>query len=376
MRIGLDVAQTCHERHGCAWVADQVATAISAVCSGDDVILYHQFGDWLNWDTSEGTRIGRSNVSAPFMGSSWIGARIAWKRIQAGRANLPGDPEVVHSFCFQAPVVGGARLIYTVHDLSFWIHPEFTTETNRLECQHGMLDAIHLASGFCFFSEHSRRDFFALFPLAERAKERATTVQPLASRFPSLLISRSSFFAGPWLSIGAMEPRKNCDLLLDAYEIYRGKSKCGRKLCFAGGKGWQSESTWKRIADLQRTGAVEHRGYVSDSELQRLYQQAFGFVFPSHFEGFGLPVLESMSQSCPVITSSNSSLPEVGGEAVLYWDGKSAETLAESMLRLEADENLYVRLSKDGLERSRSFSWEKTAVGLRQFYEQVLPTER
>ena len=273
---------------------------------------------------------------------------------------MPGEPEVVHSFCFQAPLVGNARLIYTVHDLSFWIHPEFTTETNRLVCQHGMLDAIHLASGFCFFSEHSRSDFFALFPLAERAKELPTTVQPLASRFPSALLSRSSFCAGPWLSIGAMEPRKNFDLLLDAYEIYRRRSKCGRKLCFAGGKGWKSESTWKRIADLQRRGAVEHRGYVSDSELQRLYHQAFGFVFPSHFEGFGLPVLESMSQSCPVITSSNSSLPEVGGEAVLYWDGKSAETLAESMLRLEADEDLYVRLSKDGLERSRSFSWEKT----------------
>src|SRR5262249_10585547 len=108
MRIGLDVAQTCLERHGWGWIADSVATAIaiSNICQGDEVILYHQFGDWLNWDTSRGTVIGQSHVSAPFLGSSWFGARIAWKRIEAGRSNLPGDPEVVHSFSFQAPNIG------------------------------------------------------------------------------------------------------------------------------------------------------------------------------------------------------------------------------------------------------------------------------
>jgi glycosyltransferase involved in cell wall biosynthesis len=140
----------------------------------------------------------------------------------------------------------------------------------------------------------------------------------------------------------------------------------------AGGKGWKSEATWRRIADLQRRAIVEHRGYISDSELQRLYRAAFGFVFPSHYEGFGLSVLEAMSQACPVITSKNSSLPEVGGEAVLYWDGKSAESLAESMLQLEEDEKLYVRLSKAGLDRSQLFSWEKTALGLRQFYNRLV----
>ena len=79
-----------------------------------------------------------------------------------------------------------------------------------------------------------------------------------------------------------------------------------------------------------------------------------------------------MSQACPIITSKNSSSTEVGGEAVLYWDGKSAESLADSMLQLEEDEKLYLRLSKAGLDRSRSFSWEKTAQDLRQFYNQLV----
>jgi glycosyltransferase involved in cell wall biosynthesis len=370
MRIGLDVAQTCTERHGCGWVADRVATAMGAVCERDDIILYHQFGGWLNWSTSEGTVVARPNVSAPFLGSNWIEARIAWKRIKAGQSNLPGDPEIVHSFCFQAPAVGNARLVYTVHDLSFWTHPEYSTEVNRLACQRGLLDALHRASALTFVSENSRSDFYSLFPLPKRARALPSAVFLLASRFPNLPAPRTSYVPGPWLSVGAMEPRKNIDLLLDAFAIYRRQSKYQRNLCLAGGKGWKSDSTWNRIAGLQKTGAVEHRGYVSDNELLQLYTQAFGFVFPSRYEGFGLPVLESMSQACPVICSKNSSLPEVGGNAALYWDGQSAETLASAMLQLEEDEPLYRELSKAGLERSRLFSWEKTALGLRKFYEE------
>jgi len=372
MRIGLDVAQTCLERHGCGWVADRIATAIGAVCPGDDIILYHQFGGWINWDTSNGTIIERPNVVSPFLGSSWLTGKIVWKRIEAGRAELPGDPEIVHAHCFQAPPVGGSRLVYTVYDFGFWTHSEFTTEANRFACQRGLLDAIHSAAGLVFISENSRSDFFRLFPgLAER-RGLETTVVLLASRFPCVAEPRSAFPTGPWLSVGALEPRKNFDVLLDAFEIYWNRSKSRRQLWLAGGKGWKSEGTWERIADLQKRGLVRHCGYVPDNELCRLYQEAFGFVFPSHYEGFGLPVLEAMSQACPVITSRNSSLPEVGGNAVLYWDGKSAETLARSLLQLEEDEPLYLRASGEGLARASTFSWEKTALELRKFYDRVL----
>lgn len=371
MRIGLDVAQTCVERLGCGWVADRIAAAMSDVCSEDEVILYHQFGDWINWNTSRGTVIERANVSSPFLGRSWLGSKIAWKRIQEGRAKLPGNPEIVHSHCFQAPFVGNARLVYTVYDLSIWTHPEFATEVNRLNCQQGMLNAIHFARGLVFISESSRRDFFQLFPGLRQRKGLVTTVVLLASRFDCVEEARSSFSPGTWLSVGSLEPRKNLDVLLDAFDIYWERSKSRRKLCLAGGKGWKSEGTWKRIRDLERRGMVQHRGYVPDTELQNLYRDAFALVFPSHYEGFGLPVLEAMSQACPVITSNNASLPEVGGDAVLYWDGKSAKTLAASMLELEQNEKMYVRISVKSLERARSFSWEKAAAELRKFYEQV-----
>jgi glycosyltransferase involved in cell wall biosynthesis len=372
MRIGLDVAQTCVERHGCGWVADRIATAISNVCADVEIILYHQFGGWLNWGTTDGTAIARPHVTAPFADATWLEARIMWERIEAGLSNLPGYPDIVQSFSFNAPNVGTARLLYTVHDLSFWTHPEFMTEENRLSGQKGFLSALRRASALVFFSENTRDEFHSLLRISDRTRALPSTVMPLASRFPSVAEPRTEFVAGPWFSVGALESRKNIDLLLDAFEIYRARSKAPRRLCLAGGKGWKSEDTWKRIGDLQRRGLVDHCGYVSDIELQRLYAGAFGFLFPRHYQALGLPILESMSHACPVICSNNASLPEVGGDAALYWDGKSAGTFAEAMLRLEQDGGLYVRLSRNGLGRSRLFSWEKTARGLRQFYDQVI----
>jgi glycosyltransferase involved in cell wall biosynthesis len=372
MRIGLDVAQTCVERLGCGWVADRIATAMSEVCPEDELILYHQFGNLINWNTSKGTVIDRPNVSSPFLRSSWLNSKIAWKRIQLNKAELPGNPEIVHSHCFQAPFVGSARLIYTVYDLSIWTHPEFTTELNRLNCQHGMLDAIHYADGLVFISESSRRDFFQLFPGLDQRKELATTVVLLGSRFPYIKEARSSFSQGTWLSVGSLEPRKNFDVLLDALQIYWEQSKTRRKLRIAGGKGWKSEATWNRTRDFERRGMMQHLGYVPDTELERLYREAFALVFPSHYEGFGLPLIEAMSQACPVITSTNASLPEVGGDAVLYWDGKSAESLAAEMLRLEREETYYVSLSIKSLARAHTFSWEKAARELRRFYQEVV----
>src|ERR1700722_19547472 len=150
-----------------------------------------------------------------------------------------------------------------------------------------MLNAVHSAAALVFISENSRRDFYRIFPKAQRVQKLPTVVLPLASRFPNLQEARPSCNSGPWLSVGALEPRKNYDLLLDAYEIYRRESKIKRHPVLAGGKGWKSEGTWNRIMELQRTGVIQHRGYISDSELQKLYQQAFSFVFPSHYEGFG-----------------------------------------------------------------------------------------
>ena len=371
MRIGFDVAQTCVDKAGCGWVADLLIRALVELAPEVDFYLYHQFGTWINNDISSGTHLARADVREPFASVSPGRASEIWDQVERAGNPLPGDPDVVHANCFQAPSTGRAKLIYTVYDVSFWAKPELTTEANRLVCQRGTLEAISRASGLVFISESTRKEFERILPdLCER-RGIETTVALLGSRFPHVEKSRQQITAAAWLAVGSLEPRKNYEQLLDAFESYWEQSRKRRRLVIAGGSGWKSESLRARIRKMERNGMVNYLGYVEDTRLWELYKNAFGLVFPSHYEGFGLPIVEAMSQACPVITRKNTSLPEVGGEAAVYYDDTTRD-LVQQMLRLEGQSQLYIELSERGLAQARRFSWAKTAAKVFELYEQVL----
>jgi glycosyltransferase involved in cell wall biosynthesis len=372
MKIAFDVAQTCSARAGCGWVADLLARALAAAAPENELLLLHHFGTWLNPDTYSGTHIQLPNVKEPLAACSVAEARRLWTRVAEGKANLPGTPDVVHANCFQAPPVGSAKLVYTVHDVSFWVRPELTTEENRLVCQRGTLDALNRAAGFVFISEYSRQEFGRLFPgLCERRGTPAV-VTPLASRFPTLTHPRTQFSNGAWLAVGSIEPRKNYDLLLDAMKLYGQRSKVRRPLTIAGGAGWKSEATRARIKQLNQQGLVRYEGYVDDARLCQLYRESFALLFASQYEGFGLPLIEAMSQGCPVISTRNTSLPEVGSEAVLWCEPADANELARQMCTLEDSPDLQAACSENGIARACGFSWRKTAEQVLELYGRVL----
>jgi len=370
MRIGFDVAQTCLSKAGCGWVADLLAKALAENAPEDHFDLYHQFGTFLNEDTSLGTVIAHPNVSEPFRGLSTAAANDLWTRVAAGQCELPGSPDIVHANCFRSPRVGSAKLVYTVYDMSFWIYPEFTTEINRTICQQGTLEAISNASGLFFISESTLKEFERLFPGVCERRNLVVAVAPLASRFPTASNARSEIPLGGWLAVGSLEPRKNYDVLLDALERYWQRSKIRRTLIIAGGAGWKSEVLRQRIQDLERRGLVHYRGYVPEEELKHLYEQSFALVFPSHYEGFGLPIIEAMSRGCPVITRRNSSLQEVGGSAALYYND-STDHLVDLMLRLENAPEFYRERCAMAVSQARRFDWNITAKRVLELYRRI-----
>jgi glycosyltransferase involved in cell wall biosynthesis len=371
VKIGFDVAQTCVDKAGCGWVADLLIKALIDLAPEVDFYLYHQFGTWINDDVSSGTHLARAGVIEPFTSMSPGRAREIWDLVECAGKSLPGDPDVVHSNCFQAPSTGRAKLIYTVYDVSFWAKPELTTEANRLVCQRGTLGAISRASGFVFISGSARKEFERILPDLCEKRGIKTTVALLASRFPHVEKSRQQAPAAEWLAVGSLEPRKNYEQLLDAFESYWEQSRKKRRLVIAGGSGWKSERLRARIGTMEKNGMVNYLGYVEDTRLWELYKNAFGLIFPSHYEGFGLPIVEAMSQACPVITRKNTSLPEVGGEAAVYYDDTTRD-LVEQMLRLEEQSHLYIELSERALVQARRFSWANTAAKVFELYEQVL----
>ena len=374
-RIGFDVAQTCQERAGCGWYADSLAHALVAVEPENEYYFYHQFGGWINDDTSAGSEISVPNAYQPMRGLSAADAAALWGRVTAGDVALPGDPDIVHANCYQAPAVGAARLVYTVYDVSFWVHPEFTTDANRLLCQSGVFAALQRADGFLFISESSRQEFERVLPgwLERHGKPWAVTL--LGSReqeAPGENVAREH--AGPnyWLAVGTLEPRKNYETLLDALDLYWARSANPVPLHIAGGGGWKSDELQRHLARLETQGRVRRLGYVPDEELLRLYADARALVFPSWYEGFGLPVLEAMGQGAPVICSDRASLPEVGGDAALYIDPASAESICEAMLAVENDPARRERMVTASRAQAARFNWLHTAQATLDFYRRVL----
>jgi glycosyltransferase involved in cell wall biosynthesis len=370
LKIGFDVAQTCRDRAGCGWVADLLVREMVKLAPYHKFYLYHHFGTCINSDTKRGTHLQNGNVWEPFRrlrpGEAW---RI-WKAVSEGAETLPGAPDIVHANCFQAPSVSPAKLVYTIYDVSFWVHPEFTTEENRLVCQSGVLEAIGHAAAFVFISQSSLDEFERIFPGLLEEKGIKYIVALLASRFQLASKPRAAIPRGDWLAVGSLEPRKNYERILSAFEKYFEKSNVKHRLTIAGGKGWKSEDLRARMNVLERRGLVKYEGYVDDGRLSELYSSAFALVFPSHYEGFGLPIVEAMSQGCPAITSRNSSLLEVGGPAAIYCDDDDAE-IAEAMLRLERDEEYYLAVSQACWTQASRFSWASTAGRVLELYDEL-----
>lgn len=378
MKIGLDVAQTCVERAGCAWYADALSRALIAagLPRGHTFELYHHFGDWINHDPSGGTLVVDPRVTAPLRGMNPPAARKFWAGIEHGEP-LPGQPDVVLSFSYHAPKMPRTKLVYTVHDLVFWRHPEFCTDATRLLCQRELLQALARAAGFLFVSEHTRREFEQMLPGWLESTRRPHTLAGGASRFASLTPPPDSVLAppadpAPWLVVGSVEPRKNHAAALDAHEIYLARSAFRRPLVIAGGSGWHSGPLHQRFTALAAGGApVRYLGYVPDSELVALYARGFALIAPSWHEGFGLPVIEAMTAGLPVLASDRTSLPEVGGAAGRYFSPDDPAALATLMLDLEADPANRARLAAASLARSAACRWPATAQSVLEFIERL-----
>lgn len=369
MKIGFDVSQTCAERAGCAWYADSLARALIETAPENSYILYHQFGRWINADTSRGTSIEHPSVLQPFWGTGPEESRAYWNGKEP-EERLAGAPDIVQSNSFQVIPTGPARLVFVIYDTSFWIYPQFTTEANRLNCQYGVLEALERADGFLFISESGRTEFEALFPGWLKRNHKPSAAIPLASRIePSQLGESQDRY---WLAVGSMEPRKNYDALFVAVDKYWSQSKDPSPVWIAAAAGWKNDRIRRRARDLEGQGRICVLGYVDEQRLAALYEQALGLIFPSWYEGFGLPVLEAMQCGCPVIASNRTSLPEVAGDAALYIDPADPASICAAMIRLEENPSLRRQCRDVGLRRARQFSWNRTAEATLSFYQEVL----
>jgi len=200
-------------------------------------------------------------------------------------------------------------------------------------------------------SESTRRDLLQFYQVDPRRVHTIRSgIAPLPEPLPVPGLPKRYI-----LFVSTIEPRKNLAVLLDAFEQLRGEYD--GSLVVAGRLGWKAEDIARR---LQQTGIV-HLDYLPPAQLATVYRNADVFVFPSIYEGFGFPLLEAMAQGVPSIAARSSSLPEVGGDAALYFDPLSALELADALRRVLGDENLRRDLIARGRDRAAQFRWDVAA---------------
>lgn len=378
MRIGFDVSQTGAGKAGCGYMADALIRALAGNDPESEYLLYPFFGtDFHDPDALRATRrIDRPNCRVVSVARSVADALEFWRSFPFdGEARL-GAPDIVHANNFYCPVeIQKARIVYTLHDVSFLEHPEFTTEANRWICFRGVFDAAVYADLILAVSDSSRRRFLHFFP---GFPENRIRVFPLASRFSGDETAVPPILPGGleagrfWLTVGTLEPRKNLRRLLSGYAAFRRVAGGAFPLVLAGGKGWMEGDLTEFIDGLGIADAVRVLGYVSDPVLRDLYRACFAFLYPSLYEGFGLPVLEAMSLGAPVVASDTTSLPEVAGDAGILVDPRDEGSIAAALKHLAEDVEMRRSLSERGRSRARRFSWKRSAETVLDAYREVL----
>jgi len=166
---------------------------------------------------------------------------------------------------------------------------------------------------------------------------------------------------GYLLFVGTLQPRKNVARIVEAFGRLPAQISAGRELVIAGKAGWRADDLVATLRSAAGAGRVRWLDYVDANDMHALYQGAAGFVFPSLYEGFGLPVLEAFASGIPVITSTTTSLPEVAGDAALLVEPTDVDAIAEAMASILEDSVLASRLRTAGLARARTFTWARCA---------------
>nr|WP_245323773.1 glycosyltransferase family 1 protein [Methanomicrobium sp. W14] len=291
------------------------------------------------------------------------------------RKNIIGNVDILHSTTFCTPRDHYGKLIVTIYDVSFQALPECHTEENRQHCLKGTIDAVNNADCIITISNHGKNELVKYFD-ADPDKIKVTYLAAKDIFSPSCqdeqkkIIDKYKLSKGFILFVGSYEPRKNLITLVKAYVSLPESTKKRHLLVIAGGKGWLN-SEIDDIIELNKSSDIRRIGYVDEDDLPGLYSAADVFVYPSLYEGFGLPILEAMACGAPVITSNTSSMTEVGGNAALYFDPHDENQLRELLIKTVDDESLKEDLRQNGFRNAKKFSWEKTARKTLQIYESV-----
>ncbi len=381
MLIGIDMSLTAEAKTGLPSYARSLVAALARQDTRNDYLLYrfvwHSFPPHFERAYCPPQRNFR--VARRWM-PKWL-IEYLWEKPNVSKDWLIGagaDLDVYFSPFHSIPPRHFRRLVSVFHDIAFRIHPEFSTEVNRVYCEEQFDRATRLADKLVTVSHFSKAEMVKHMGVPEdwiRVTHEAA--DPMFKRVENAAIPdrvRADIGEGRQfvLYVGSVEPRKNLTTLIRALDSMVQRGRTRPLLIIAGGSGWKNSAVYEEI---DRRGLGDHvyfTGPVTDEELLTLYNTATLFAYPSIYEGFGLPVIEAMSCGVPVVTTRVASIPEVGGEAVVYVDDPmDDEGLSRCMEEVLLDAELRQDLCSKGLAQAGTFTWDRTARETLAILEEV-----
>jgi len=373
MNICLDLSPVVHQKAGLASYARELAAHLLQMEPGISWRAFH-------YDRRPPVSLPTPLDALPRYVVPWGAYR--WRLTTALRHFLGlsmdrffAGVDLFHATEHLLPRFSSVRTVFTLHDLIFLFHPETHKPLNRWFLTLMMPRFLRAADAVIAVSECTKRDAIRFYSIPE---EKITVIyEGVSPRFrpanPEAVRAVREKYGLPErfiLYVGTIEPRKNLTTLLEAFHHLLATRDL--RLVFVGKKGWLYEGFFRRLRELGLEDRVIFTGYVPDEDLPAIYSAADLFVFPSLYEGFGLPVLEAMACGTPVVCSNTSSLPEVAGDAAILVDPTDVRALAGAMERVLTDEHLRAEIYAKGLGRARQFTWAKAAQETLKVYLEVM----
>lgn len=290
--------------------------------------------------------------------------------------------DIYHFFNFIVPSRIQGKVITTIHDMTYELYPETMHKNNLKRIKDDIEYSVNRADKIITVSESSKKDIMRFLNVDEskievvyngveydRFNKTYTEVEKSTVR------EKYNLPENYILYMGTLEPRKNIESIIEAFSLF--KKECAStskniKLVIAGKKGWLFESIFNLVDKLNLRKEVIFTDYVDEIDKPLIYNMASLFLFPSLYEGFGIPVLEAMASSIPVITSNVSSLPEVAGDAAILAAPKDIEAIAKYMNEILSNEELKNDLVKKGHVQAKKFTWEASAEKTYNIYKELI----
>jgi glycosyltransferase involved in cell wall biosynthesis len=265
------------------------------------------------------------------------------------------------------------KSVTIIHDLTPIKFPQLHNFFSRNLQQLFLPSILKRASLIITNSENTSKDIRETYPVTAYKIAR---IYPGADPFfriknNEIVKNKEPYF----LSVGTIEPRKNLSLLLESYQLFREKTSLTHSLLICGGNGWKNKDFYRLLNDHPFKNDIKLLGYTSKEELKRLYSKATAFIYTSLYEGFGFPIAEAMGCGAPCIVSNTSSLPEVGGDAALYFNPQSSSELCALMIQVSNSKVLQNELIIKGFQQSEKFDWANYSINIEEQLKKMTTNE-